>query len=154
MISEVAHGRRRIGLFAAGICGVAVLIIILIAVITKDNEPVTIITTQPVISNGAEERNLNNFKNLINNNFPYSATTDNFKMVFPAQPTKSSDSTYSEALGGNIKMATYYSQYEDVSYAVIVYDYDSPKISESNPDFDVQVALEGAINGMVNSCRS
>ncbi len=144
----------RIGLYAGGVCLVVLLVIVLITLLKKDDEQVTTIITQPAINSGAEERNLNNFKNLINNNFPYSATADNFKIVFPAKPTKSSDSTYSEALVGNIKMTTYYSQYEDVSYAVITYDYDSPNISESNPDFDVQGALEGAINGMVNSCSS
>lgn len=141
-------------LLVAVVCAVALLIIVLITSMDNDYEQTVIVTPESTISHNVEERNLNNFKNLINDNYPYSSTTDNFKIVFPSQPTKSSDSNYSEELGGNIQMTTYHAINEDVSYGVVVYDYASPKISESNPDFNVEGALEGTLNGMISACSS
>lgn len=141
-------------LLVAVVCAVVLLVIIWLASMNNNYDQAIIITREPTVSNGVEERNSTNFKNLINNNYPYSSTVDNFKVVFPSQPAKSSDSTYSEELGDNIKMTTYHSLYEDVSYGVVVYDYASPEISESNPDFNVEGALEGTVNGMVNACSS
>lgn len=84
--------------------------------------------------------------------FHYSSVSNNFSADFPAQPTRESESQYDNDLQSNIETVTYSSSSaRGVFYYVIVYEYSSSLMSTSNPDFDIQGALEGGINGFVNA---
>jgi hypothetical protein len=84
--------------------------------------------------------------------FHYSSASNNFAADFPVQPTRTSESQYDSDLQSNIETVTYSSSSaRGASFYVIVYDYGTSVMSTTNSDFNVQGALEGGINGLVNS---
>ena len=82
--------------------------------------------------------------------FLFTSSEDGFQATFPSQPSREEETTDTGAVG-MAKTATYSTEKGGVSYLLFVYTYLDERMNESNPDFNVVGALEGAINAMANS---
>lgn len=88
-----------------------------------------------------------------NADYSFSSSDYNFRVIFPKQPVRSEENENDNELG-NIKTITYESRLADSVYYIYIFEYANPNIDENSPNFNVDAALEGALNGMVNTDSS
>ncbi|MDQ5952303.1 MAG: hypothetical protein QG626_430 [Patescibacteria group bacterium] len=78
------------------------------------------------------------------------AEQEGVTLRFPAEPTQESSSVYDEDFDANRTTVTYGAPLRTAMYYLSVTDYNTPYVSESNPDFDPALALSDTLDFIAN----
>lgn len=91
-------------------------------------------------------------KQLIENKegYPYLSTELNFKVIFPVSPKRTDGPLNVEGLK-NVQQTVYTAEDGNVGYYLSVTNYNDSRVSEKNPEYNVDAVLEASVNEMVNS---
>lgn len=80
----------------------------------------------------------------------FTAEQEGFSLRFPAEPTKESSSVYDEDFEATRTTVTYGAPLGTAMYSITVTDYNTPYVSESNPDFSPALALSDTLDFIAN----
>jgi hypothetical protein len=86
----------------------------------------------------------------IENEYSFTSEDGSFTMKFPTKPSYELSANVLQDVG-NVKTITYSSKIDDKEYLLNVFEYEDTRINENSKYFDVDRALEGALEAMLNS---